>query len=354
MNKKQIVGSAALCFALAFSAENAKAQNTLGTTAPPPVPSPGANKQIQKDPWAFLPSVIATIGNEKITKDEFIKEVQSSMRRMGGAQLPPQLMQQMAPKIAQGIVDKKILLILAKKAGINPGPELVIKAFEKWFAKLPSDKKTQFEDTLKKQGKTLENFKKEISSSKLQQENLATQNFLEQASKGKLNVTEEEAKKFYDSNPKYFKQPASVTASHILVKLKDNTPAADKEAKAKAEKILAEVKKSPEKFAEIAKNDSDCPSGKAGGSLGTFKKGQMVPAFEKAAFAMKKGEISNIVKTRFGYHIIKLADKKEASTVPFADAKDKIISHLKAMQMRAVKDKLLKDAKQSMKVKINI
>lgn len=89
-----------------------------------------------------------------------------------------------------------------------------------------------------------------------------------------------------------------VKASHILVK-----------KRSEAEKILEELKKGAS-FAELAKNHSECPSKKRGGDLGWFGRGKMVPEFEKAAFSLKKGELSDIVKTQFGYHIIKVTDTK--------------------------------------------
>ncbi|KYK36045.1 MAG: peptidyl-prolyl cis-trans isomerase [Theionarchaea archaeon] len=89
-----------------------------------------------------------------------------------------------------------------------------------------------------------------------------------------------------------------VKASHILVK-----------KRSEAEKILEELKKGAS-FAELAKKHSECPSRKRGGDLGWFGRGKMVPEFEEAAFSLKKGELSDIVKTQFGYHIIKATDTK--------------------------------------------
>ncbi len=89
-----------------------------------------------------------------------------------------------------------------------------------------------------------------------------------------------------------------VKASHILVK-----------KRSEAEKILEELKKGAN-FAELAKKHSECPSRKRGGDLGWFGRGKMVPEFEKAAFSLKKGELSDLVKTQFGYHLIKVTDTK--------------------------------------------
>jgi len=128
-------------------------------------------------------------------------------------------------------------------------------------------------------------------------------------------------KMFYDDNTARFKKEAEVKASHILVKLeKDKNEA---EAKKKIEEVLKEAKAGKD-FAELAKKHSEGPSAPKGGDLGFFGKGRMVPEFEKAAFAMKKGEISDVVKTKFGFHVIKLVDRKDASEKKLEEVTDEI------------------------------
>ena len=124
----------------------------------------------------------------------------------------------------------------------------------------------------------------------------------------KMQTTEEEAKKFYDENASKFQGNEQRHASHILIGVAATaSPEAKAEAKKKAEQVLAEVKKNPAKFAELAKKYSQDPgSAEKGGDLGTFARGAMVKPFEDAAFSMKAGEISGLVQSDFGYHIIKL------------------------------------------------
>ena len=126
----------------------------------------------------------------------------------------------------------------------------------------------------------------------------------------KMQTTEEEAKKFYDENASKFQGNEQRQASHILIGVSATaSPEAKAEAKKKAEQVLAEVKKNPAKFAEFAKKYSQDPgSAEKGGDLGAFARGAMVKPFEDAAFSMKQGDISGLVQSDFGYHIIKLTN----------------------------------------------
>lgn len=126
----------------------------------------------------------------------------------------------------------------------------------------------------------------------------------------KMQTTDEEAKKFYDENASKFQGSEQRHASHILIGAGASaSPEAKAEAKKKAEQVLAEVKKNPAKFAELAKKYSQDPgSAEKGGDLGTFGRGSMVKPFEDSAFSMKPGEVSGLVQSDFGYHIIKLTE----------------------------------------------
>jgi peptidyl-prolyl cis-trans isomerase D len=123
-------------------------------------------------------------------------------------------------------------------------------------------------------------------------------------------VDDAEVKKFYDENASKFQGNEQRRASHILIGFGVNASAEQKQAaKAKAEELLAAVKKNPKSFEELAvKNSQDPGSATKGGDLGSFGRGAMVKPFEDAAFAMKVGDVSNLVESEFGYHIIKLTE----------------------------------------------
>ena len=143
-------------------------------------------------------------------------------------------------------------------------------------------------------------------------------------------------KKYYDDNIQRYRTEAQVRASHILVNAPKDASAADKaKAKQKAEDLLAQAKAHPDQFAQIAQKNSDDPgSAGKGGDLGYFARGQIAggKAFDDAAFGLKKGEVSNIVESDFGYHIIQATDVKPSVTKPFDEVKDSIAKDYAAQQ----------------------
>ena len=139
-------------------------------------------------------------------------------------------------------------------------------------------------------------------------------------------ITDEQVKAQYDQNPALY-STTQVRASHILVKDEDT-----------ARELLAEVKAHPEKFADLAREKStDATSARKGGDLGTFSPGRMVPEFDKVAFALKPGEISDVVKTQYGYHIIMVAERKDGEPRPFDQVKEQIRA---ALRSRMVQDQV--------------
>lgn len=140
-----------------------------------------------------------------------------------------------------------------------------------------------------------------------------------------VEVTEEEARKFYAENPQHFRKGESVSAKHILV---------DSEEKCK--EILASIESGEKEFEAAAKECSTCPSGAKGGDLGTFGKGQMVAEFEEAAFAAQIGQVVGPVKTQFGYHLIKVEAKNEASVASFEEVAEQIGVNLVQRKQSAI------------------
>ncbi len=137
-----------------------------------------------------------------------------------------------------------------------------------------------------------------------------------------IEVKDEEIKDYYVNHQDNFKTPEKVRASHILVDSED-----------KANNILDQLNNGMS-FEEAARKYSNCPSKENGGDLGEFTRGQMVQEFEDAAFSMNQGQISEPVKTQFGYHIIKLISREEAGITPLEDVKEQIQNHLMALKQQ--------------------
>lgn len=169
---------------------------------------------------------------------------------------------------------------------------------------------------------------------------LIVESFLKKKVEVESKVSDEDMKKFYEQNKDKFKSGEQVKASHILVK-------SEKEAK----DILAQLK-SGGNFEELAKKSSVDSSSAKGGDLGWFGKGSMVPAFEKAALALKEGQISDVVKSDFGFHIIKLTGKRPAGIRPFEEVKEQIKGAIMPTKQQEVFQKIKEELKKTAKIAI--
>jgi peptidyl-prolyl cis-trans isomerase C len=232
---------------------------------------------------------------------------------------------------------------MAQKAATIPVEDLETKVQEQLRAlRAEFDDKT-FAEALRAQGLTAAGLQQRIT------ETLRIETLIDREVRAKIAVTEAEAKTFYDQNPDYFTQPAQVRASHILVTVPDDADDAAKAAKRKAIDAARARIVAGEDFAKVAAEVSACPSKSRGGDLDFFGPGQMVPAFEEAAFALKSNEVSEVVTTRFGYHLIKQTGNRPGSLTPFAQAQDRIIQFLRQQKLRtgllAYVAALRKDAK---------
>ncbi len=251
---------------------------------------------------AVADKVIAEVNGKKITTQDVAPMLAQSGMKF--EQLPPQ--------IKQKVVDQAIERELLKEKAIKSGIERT-KEFQEALAKLKSD--LALEVWMRKQFNS-------------------------------ITISDKEAKEFYQKNIDKFKRPEMVHARHILVKSEEE-----------AKKIIDELKKTPKdklkaKFIELAKTKSVGPSGKRGGDLGFFRKGQMVKPFSDAAFSLKPGEFTKTpVKTQFGYHIIYVEEKKAASTVPFEQVKEKIKQQLKMKKFQELVKKEAQKLKKSAKIK---
>ena len=167
-------------------------------------------------------------------------------------------------------------------------------------------------------GLTKEGFQDEI------RQDMMIQALLDGQLKDVKKVSAEDVSAFYRDHPESFRSPEQVRASHILIAV-DSGASEEERAQKRLElaKLKGEIEKGTD-FAQLASQHSDCPSKARGGDLGYFPRGKMVKPFEDAAFGMKVGEVSDIVETQFGYHLIKVTDHQEPKQATLDDVKDQI------------------------------
>jgi peptidyl-prolyl cis-trans isomerase C len=260
---------------------------------------------------------------------------------------------QSVPAEQQAALDKQALeQLVSAELLYQAAGKLEVKDLDKKIDDKLAQGKARFKDAQDFQNaiKDLEMNEKDLRE--YTRRDLLISNFVESTLMAKAVVSEEDAKKFYDQNQDKFKRDESVKASHILIGVDAAAPADDKKkAREKADKLRKELAGGAD-FAALAKSNSTCPSAQQGGDLGFFNKGQMVAPFEKAAYALKQGEVSDVVETQFGYHIIKLTDRKPAEVVAFKEARGKIEEYLKGQKINAAVGAYIAEAKKSAKIEL--
>ncbi len=258
--------------------------------------------------------ILAKVGSHVLTMQQFQEQIRT---------LPPQLQMAMLqnPQLKEQLIERWVNVTLlgekAKSLGLDKDPAVMAK---------------------------IEDVKNSILAQEL----------LKKEIQAKVKITDEEVKEYYEKNKDKFKEPEQVKARHILIKVDSNADERKwKEAEEKAKQIKERIEKG-EDFAKLAKEFSDDPGTKnRGGELGFFAKGRMVPEFEAAAFALKPGEVSDPVKTAFGYHIIQTLEKKSAKQKEFNQVKEQIRQMLKREKERKLMDKMIAELKKEHKVTIN-
>lgn len=286
---------------------------------------------------------IAKVNGVAIARDEFDKKYDKMTRAFTkrGKDIPPGLASRYQDSILKQLVDKELLnqRIAAEKVDVSG--EALDKEFDDYKKMFRTDE--NFERYLKSSDITVEQIKDNI------RHNLAVQALLEK--RGDLAVTDDDVKAYFEENKQRYEVKEQVRASHILIKVspKDDA-AADAAAKKKADEVYALAKKAGADFDALAKEHSQGPTKDRGGDLSFFSRGRMVPEFEEKAFVMKVGEISPPVKTQFGWHVIKVTDKKEGRQRPFDEVQESISKLLRNKKSRRAKADLLKSLRTDAKI----
>ncbi len=286
-------------------------------------------------------TVITVDGSEITTVD--VAQEASRLTRNLAQRLAPEQIEQMKEQLGQqareNLIHKILLAKAAEEEKIRVEDSELRERIAVFQSSLPdTGAYTQY---LKGLGMTDEEFRNEV------REEIRIEKLLDRRTENIASADEAAVQGFYEANPGFFNQDEQVRASHILILFEQNdTEASKKEKRARIERIRGELAAGAD-FAALAREHSGCPSAGSGGDLGWFERGRMVKAFEDAAFALEAGKTSGIVETEFGYHIIKLTDRKAAGTVPLEDVRDQIAvevtreAHREAIQnyLRALREK---------------
>jgi peptidyl-prolyl cis-trans isomerase C len=309
-----------------------------GKKEAPPAPAPSAPvvKVNPADAGRDLPvvalpaaprdpaKVVAEVDGVKLTEGEIDTQIERWKATMGSRVPPeqlPQVIEQARRQVMEQFVVKTLLTQAANAASISVEEKDIDEALSEIKKRLPEG--MTFDEILKRENVTLSdlrsNLVSEIRIKKLVEGRMGTQ----------VAPTDAEVKAFYETQKESFQQPESVHARHILIKndLKDDE-AARAANKSKAEALRTKLVAGAD-FAELARTESQCPSAERGGDLGSFPRGQMVPAFESAAFSQETNAIGPVVETVFGYHIIQVLDRTKASTQGLDQVREKIVTFLK-------------------------
>jgi len=274
----------------------------------------------EKEPMVEKLAVVNGIVITKVEFDRKLNQVKQHMLKQG-QKIPDDRLAQIKMDIMEKMIDEELLFQESRKKGITVETEAIATDLKKIKQKFPND--ADFKKALGESGLT----EAELQSSL--ERGYVINKLIDNQIMAPIVIPDKEIRTFYDTHPKSFKKSEQVRVSHILIKVDSKAEQSVKDEKrAKLQEVQKRLK-GGEDFAVLAKEISECPSNIKGGDLGYFERGKMVKPFEDVAFKLKTGEVSDIVETRFGYHLIKVVDKKPESVMGYDDVKDKIGQYLK-------------------------
>lgn len=286
---------------------------------------------------------VATVNGTAITAQELNRAFLTFKNSPQGAQLPAGKEVEVKSFLLDQLISAELLYQLANTSP----PQNIDAIIDENMQQLQQNRfksKQELLDSLKQQGMTEKDLREVMRRS------IVVGNYLETKVAPGQQVSAAELKAFYDQNPALFDQPEQVRASHILIPIDQKATAKERsETAVKANGLLKQIKAGAD-FAQLARDNSSCPSSQQGGDLGYFAKGQMVKPFEDKAFSMKPGEVSGIVETQFGLHIIKLTEKRAAAKIPFDDIKEQLAEDLKHQKVNEAVEKAVDNLRKSAKI----
>jgi len=316
------------------------ATSAPGQTAPsgqPAAPAP------PKPVPAQLPDVLARVNGENVRKTDFERMIQT-LERQAGQPVPADR----RDEIYRGALDRLVVYTLLEQEARTRGVKVTDAEIDDKVKEIKAQFQNEqaFQQAMQARGLNIDSVKQDARN------DLSVNKVVEAEVAAVPGPSDAEAKEFYEKNPDKFKQDEQVRASHILVRVDPSAPAAAKQrAKTEIESVLKRAKAGAD-FGKLAQQHSQDGSAAQGGDLNFFQKGQMVPEFDKVAFSLQPGQLSGVVTTQFGYHIIKVTDRKPARTVPYDEAQQQIKQFLEQQKKQQRTEAFIDGLKKKSKIEI--
>jgi peptidyl-prolyl cis-trans isomerase C len=304
-----------------------------------------ADEQAAQAPEQDPGAMVASVNGYVITAGELSQELEGLLAQFG-ARVPAEQLQALEPKMREqaleNLITKQLLLQEADRQGIDPTEQEITAELATVESQFPSPE--VFQEQLAAMGISAERLNRDIEN------HLKIKTVFEKATASVAPVTDEEINSFYNENSDTFKVPEQVRASHILFKVDKDASEETRALKKNELEALRERIISGEDFAGLAKQYSDCPSKQDGGDLGLFERGRMLKEFEEAAFALQPGEISPVVESQFGYHVIKVTEHNAPRTLALEEVRDSVAANLKGTREESAFEAFLQEQRQSAQI----
>jgi parvulin-like peptidyl-prolyl isomerase len=288
---------------------------------------------------------VARVNGQLIGQAEFEKVIESNIARFEAQNQQPfdeQYRSQLERQVLDGLITRTVLEQEAEEAGVTVTDERLQETLGEFMSQFPNE--SAYQMALEQEGFTEDEFITEL------RRQITIEELIRREVYDNITVSDEKMRSFYEENPQYFEQSDQVTARHIILTTQGITDEDELSSKrTELEEIRREIINGAD-FGEVARERSEGPSAPDGGELGTFARGQMVPEFEEAAFALEPGEISEVVETQFGYHIIQVTDKVAARTETFEEARENIRTFLMEQEQNVAVQHYLTDLRQDSEI----
>ena len=354
MNMRPLL-SAAVFSAFLFSAVPARSQGKEKPAAPKPKPATAAPAPAQEEqippaaPDALFPAVVARVNGKAIPGRDLEQRIQGQLAPIGNPQwnnLREEYRQELISQSLGSLIATELLYQKTVAGGIKATEAEVQAEFANFSKNFAGD--AQLNASLARRGMDRPALMKEL------ERNLVVNKFIQNSVAAKVTSTPAEVSQYYSAHTGEFRHEDLVRTSHIFIMVGEGaTPEQDRLARQRAENLLSRAKKG-EDFAKLAKENSMDGSASMGGDIGLTPKGQLAPEYEQAAFSLPVGGVSDVVRTQFGYHIIKVTDKKNAGTSTLQEIQEDLAKFLKDQKTDAELEKTVNELRSQAKIDVLI